>query len=59
MPMPPSLLGGAWINKPKVEFKEVVLAENVKIPGVLGDGSKEDRRPWGILEFETEVSQYH
>ena len=75
MPMPPSLPGAAWINKPKVGFKEVTLAENVKVPGVVGDGSEVDRRPWDILDgdissqagqahgndtkFKTEVSQYH
>jgi putative transposase len=75
MPMPPSLPEAAWINKPKVESKELVLAENVLIPGVVEYGSGADRRSWGILDgdvsnqagsplgndtkFESEVSQYH
>jgi len=75
MPMPPKLPEAAWINKPKVESKEIMLAENVLIPGVVGDGSDVDRRSWGILDcdissqagqlhgndtkFETEVSHYH
>lgn len=75
MPMPPPLPGAAWINKPKVDSKEIMLAENVLVPGIAGDGSDVDRRSWGILEsdissqagqaygndtkFETEVSQNH
>ena len=75
MPMPPSLPEAAWINKPKVESKELVLAENVLIPGVVEYGSGADRRSWGILDgdvsnqagpplgndtkVESEVSQYH
>jgi putative transposase len=75
MPMPPSLPEAAWINKPKVESKELVVAENVLIPGVVEYGSGTDRRSWGILhgdisnqegpplgndtKFESEVSHYH
>lgn len=73
IPMPPSLPEAAWINKPKVESKKVVIAENIPIPGVLGYGSGGDRRAWGFTEddffaqavqlpgndtkFESEVSQ--
>jgi putative transposase len=72
-PMPPSLPEAAWINKPKVESKGVVIAENIPIPGVLGYGSEGDRRSWVFTEndffaqaaqlpgndtkFESEVSQ--
>ena len=75
MPMPPSLPEAAWINKPKVESKEIVLAENVLNPGVVEYGSRADRRSWGILDgkipnqagsplgndtkFESQVSQNH
>jgi hypothetical protein len=75
IPMPPSLSEAAWINKPKVESKEVVLAENIPIPGVLEYGSEGDRRSWALTEddffaqavqlpgndtkFEPEVSQCH
>ena len=50
MPMPPSLPEAAWINKPKVESKEVGITENVLIPGVVEYGSGADRRTWGILD---------
>lgn len=75
MPMPPPLPEAAWINKPKVESKKIMLAENVTIPGVVGDGSGVDRRSCGFLDSdisnqagqrdgndikcESEVSQYH
>jgi putative transposase len=75
LPEPPSVPEAAWINKPKVESKEGMLAENIAIPGVVGDGVSLDRRSWGILEsdicnqegqplgndtkFESEVSQSH
>lgn len=75
MPQPPVVPEAAWINKPKTETGEVVLAGNVPIPGVLGYGSEGDRPSWGILEgeflsravqppgndtkFDAEVSQYH
>jgi len=75
MPMPPSLPEAAWINKPKVESKEVGIAENIQIPGVVEYGSGADRRSWGILDgdlshqagpplendtkFESQVSQTH
>jgi putative transposase len=75
IPVPPSLPEAAWINKPKVESKKIMPAENVSIPGVVGDGSGIDRGSWGILEkeisgqehqwdgndikFESEVSQNH
>lgn len=75
MPMPPALPEAAWINKPKVESKKVVLAEDIPIPGVCGCRSGEDQSSWGILEsdfrgqevlpsgndtkFESEVSQNH
>jgi len=50
MPMPPSLPEAAWINKPKVESKEIVIAENIPIPGVLEYGSEGDRRSWAVTE---------
>jgi putative transposase len=72
-PTPPSLPEAAWINKPKVESKEIMIAENIPIPGVSGYGSNGDRRSWGNMEvdfsaqavqtpgndikFESEVSQ--
>jgi putative transposase len=75
LPVPPSLPEAAWINKPKVESKRLMLAENVPIPGAVADGSGEDRLSWGILEgdiysqvgqrlgndakFESGVSQNH
>jgi putative transposase len=71
--MPPSLPEAAWINKPRVESKEIVIAENIPIQGVSGYGSDGDRRSWGNVEvdfsaqaiqtpgndtkFESEVSQ--
>jgi hypothetical protein len=73
--VPPSLPEAAWINKPKVESKKLMLAENVPIPRVVGDGSSADRLSWGILKgdissqagqrlgndtnFETEASHFH
>jgi putative transposase len=75
LPVPPPLPEAAWINKPNVESKRLMLAENVPIPGVVGYGSGRDRPSWGILEgdlsiqppqppgndikFESEVSHYH
>ena len=75
LPVPPSLPEAAWINKPKVESKELMPAENIPIPGVVEDGSGMDRRSWGILgknifnqagqslendtKFESQVSHYH
>ena len=75
LPIPPTLPEAAWINKPKAESKKVMLAENIAIPGVAGDGSGIDRRSWGILQsdnsnqagptlendtkFESQVSHYH
>lgn len=75
MPTPPLLPEAAWINKPKIESKPVVLAENILIRGVLRYGSEEDRRSWGNMEadfpsqsvqqpgndikFKSEVSQNH
>jgi putative transposase len=75
LPVPPSLPEAAWINKPKVESKKIMLAENVSIAGVVGDGSDEGGSSWGILEgdisdqagqrlgndtkFESQVSHYH
>jgi putative transposase len=75
LPVPPTVPEAAWINKPKVEPKNLMPAENVPIPGVVRDGSDENRRSWGILEsdifslvgqtlendtkFESEVSQNH
>ena len=72
-PTPPSLPEAAWINKPKVVSKEIVIAENIPIPVVSGYGSDGDRRSWGNMEvdflaqavqtpgndtkFESEVSQ--
>ena len=75
LPVPPTVPEAAWINKPKVESRKVMLVENAPILGVVRDGSDEDRRSWGILEndifsqadqtlendtkFESEVSQNH
>jgi putative transposase len=75
LPLPPSLPEAAWINKPKVESKQIIPIENIAIPGVVRDASSTDRRFWGILEsdnlnqagqtlendtkFESEVSQNH
>jgi len=75
LPVPPSLPEAAWINKPKVESDKILLAENVPIPGVVGDGSDGDRRSWAILKsdisneagktqekdtkFKSKVSHYH
>jgi putative transposase len=75
LPLPPSLPEAAWINKPKVESEKILLAENVPIPGVVGDGSDGDRRSWAILKsdisneagktqekdtkFKSKVSHYH
>jgi putative transposase len=75
LPVPPSLPEAAWINKPKVESKQIMLAENVPISGVVGDRSAADRLYWGILDddissqtgqrlgndtkFESEVSHFH
>jgi len=75
LPVPPTLPEAAWINKPKVESKKVILAENIAIPGVVGEGSGLDRRSWDILQsdisnqagqtlendtkFKSEVSHYH
>jgi len=75
LPVPPSLPEAAWINKPKIESKKIMLAENVPISGVVGDGPDMDRRSSGILaseisnhvgqcqgndiKFESEVSHYH
>jgi|WetSurMetagenome_2_1015567.scaffolds.fasta_scaffold104321_2 putative transposase len=75
MPVPPPLPEAAWINKPKVESKEVMLAKKIMISGIAGDGPETDRRSWGILEsnflnqerktdqndtkFKTKVSQNH
>jgi putative transposase len=75
LPVPPPLPEAAWINKPKVESNKIKSAENVPIPGVVGDGSDIDRQSWGIVErdisiqagqsqgndtkFESEVSHYH
>ena len=50
IPMPPPLPEAAWINKPKVESKEAVIAENIPIPGLSGYGSGGDRRSWGFTE---------
>jgi putative transposase len=72
-PTPPSLPKAAWINKPKVESKKFVIAENIPIPGILEYGAEGDRRSWAFTEddffvqavqlpgndtkFESEVSQ--
>jgi putative transposase len=52
LPVPPSLPEAAWINKPKVETNQAVLAQTTLIPGVAGHGSGEDHRSWGILESD-------
>ena len=75
MPAPPLVPEAAWINKPKVDSKKIMIVGNVPIPGVGGDGPEVDRRSWDILEsdissqsgqplgndtkFEPEVSQNH
>jgi len=75
LPVPPSLPEAAWINKPMIESKKIMPAENISISGVAGDGSVIDRRSWGTLDsnifnqagqthgndtkFESEVSHYH
>jgi putative transposase len=75
LPVPLSLPEAAWINKPMIESKKIMPAENISIPGVVGDGSVIDRRSWGTLDsnifnqagqthgndtkFESEVSQNH
>lgn len=61
MPQPPVVSEAAWINKPKVESEEVVLAENASIPGVVEYGSAGDRRSGDILEgdFSSKASQPH
>ena len=75
LPVPPSVPEAAWINKPKVESKKIMLAKNISIPGVVGDAAGVDRQSWGILDsdifcqagqhrgndtkLESEVSQYH
>jgi len=52
IPMPPSLPEAAWINKPKVESKSVVVAENKSIPGVSEYVAEGDRRSWDNTETE-------
>ena len=75
LPVPPSLPEAAWINKPKVESNQAVLAPTVPISGVEGHGPGGDRRSWTILEsdfsnragktdgidtkFEIQVSHFH
>ncbi len=75
LPVPPPLPEAAWINKPKAESNQVVLAETMTIPGVVGHGPGGDRRSRGILDgdfsnragktagidtkFTTEVSHFH
>ena len=75
MPMPPLLPEAAWINKPKIESKQVVIAENIPISGVLEYGFGGDCPSWGDMDgdfpsqavqppgndikFESEVSQNH
>lgn len=75
LPVPPPLPEAAWINKPKAESNQVVLAETMTIPGVVGHGPEGDRRSRVILEgdfsnragktdgidtkFEIEVSHFH
>lgn len=75
LPVPPPLPEAAWINKPKVESNQTVLAPTASISGVEGHGPGEDRRSSGILEgdisnrtiktdgidtkFKTRVSHFH
>jgi putative transposase len=75
IPHPPLVPEAAWINKPKVESKEVERGEKSLIQGMVGYGSGGDRGSWGILEgdlsvqttqpsgndikFESEVSHFH
>jgi putative transposase len=75
LPVPPPLPEAAWINKPKAESNQVVFAETMTIPGVVGHGPEGDRRSRGILEgdfsnragktdgidtkFEIRVSHFH
>jgi len=51
IPIPPSLPEAAWINKPKVEFNSVVVAENKSIPEVSGYMTEEDHRTWDNTEI--------
>jgi len=50
LPVPPRLPEAAWINKPKAESNQVMLAETMTIPGVEGYAPGGDRRSRGILE---------
>lgn len=75
LPVPPPLPESAWINKPKAESNQVMLAETMTIPGVEGYGPGGDRRSRGIPEgdflnpagktdgidtkLKTEVSHFH
>jgi putative transposase len=75
LPVPPPLPEAAWINKPKAESNQVMLAETMTIPGVEGYGPGGDPRSRGILEgdllnragktdgidtkFTTEVSHFY
>jgi hypothetical protein len=75
IPQPPVVPEAAWINKPKVESREMTPDEKSLIPGIVGYGLGGDRRSSGILEgdysiqppqppgndikFESAVSHYH
>jgi hypothetical protein len=52
-PQPPAVPAAAWINRPKVESKQVELGEKIQIPGVFRYGSGEDRRSSRVLEAES------
>lgn len=55
-PKPPLSPETARINKPRIESKQALLAENIPIRGDAGGGGERgpggDRRSWGILEGE-------
>jgi len=75
LPVPPPLPEAAWINKPKAESDQVMLAETMTIPRVEGYGPGGDHRSRRILEgdlldragktdgidtkFTTEVSHFY
>jgi len=75
LPVPLPLPEAAWINKPKVESNNTLIAETTAIPGVVDYGPVGDRRSSGILEtdlsnqasktdgndtnFKIEVSHFH
>lgn len=75
LPTPPPLPEAAWINKPKSDVEQIVLAEKISNSEVFGYESGGDRRSWANTDaessgqsvqltgsntkFESEVSQNH